>query len=444
MNVSKADPDRFALKLTWFQTKSLPSACEGYNRSFRNSNGGWLLTVKGVELFAGGGGLLLGSALAGVEHVAAAEWNRWACTTIRENAANDYPLTRGVKVLEGDVRSINWETIPGTDQIDVLTGGPPCQPFSLGGMARNADDPRDMFPATTAVIEQLRPRAFVIENVKGLTRSSFSDYFEFIKLRLQHPEIRSREGESWIEHYARLQREHTAVRSDLRYHLTTSLVDAADFGVPQRRHRVFMIGFRSDVDAEWSFPLSTHSASSLLRDQISGSYWDRYNIPDKDRIAVRASLRDDDGKKPWQTVRDALSGLPNPGTKGTARGWLDHRLQLGARSYAGHTGSLLDEPSKALKAGVHGVPGGENMIRFLDGKVRYYSTREAARIQTFPDRYALHGAWSEAMRQIGNAVPVKLAETVMGSVVEHLELDSAKKAASEIVQRRRASEFLTA
>lgn len=401
------------------------------------------MTVTGVELFAGGGGLLLGSSLAGVKHIAAAEWNRWACTTIRENAANDYPLTRGIEVFEGDVRSIDWSTIPGADQVDVVTGGPPCQPFSLGGVARNADDPRDMFPATTAVIEKLRPRAFVIENVKGLTRSSFSDYFEFTKLRLQHPELRSRDGESWIDHFTRLQREHTAVRSDLRYHLVTALVDAADFGVPQRRHRIFMVGFRSDVDAEWAFPQATHSASSLLRAQNSGTYWERHGVREMDRIPVRAALRAEDGKKPWLTVRDALRGLPQPGSKGTARGWLDHRLQLGARAYAGHTGSPLDEPSKALKAGVHGVPGGENMIRFPDGTVRYYSTREAARIQTFPDRYALHGAWSEAMRQIGNAVPVKLAETVMGSVVEHLELDNAKKSAAESAQREIAREFLS-
>lgn len=401
------------------------------------------MPVRGVELFAGGGGLLLGSALAGVKHVAAAEWNHWACTTMRENAAHDYPLVRGLNVLEGDVRSIDWSQVAGADDVDVVTGGPPCQPFSLGGRARNADDSRDMFPATTAVIERLRPRAFVIENVKGLTRSSFSDYFEFTKLRLQHPELRSREGESWVEHFARLQREHTAVRSDLSYRLVTTLVYAADYGVPQRRHRVFMVGFRSDVDAEWAFPKSTHSAAALLRDQLDGDYWERHRVRAADRIPVRSSAKSEDGKRPWRTVRDALIGLPEPKTDGTARGWLDHRLQPGARSYAGHTGSPLDEPSKALKAGVHGVPGGENMMRFPDGSVRYYSTREAARVQTFPDRYALHGAWTEAMRQIGNAVPVKLAETVMGSVVEHLELDGAKKTAAEIAQRTIAREYLS-
>lgn len=389
------------------------------------------MSIKGVELFAGAGGLLLGSSLAGVEHVAAAEWNKWACGTMRENAANHYPLVDGLQVLEGDVRDVDWAQVTAGENIDVVTGGPPCQPFSLGGLARNADDPRDMFPATTSVIEQLRPRAFVIENVKGLTRSSFSDYFEFIKLRLQHPELRAKEGETWREHAARLQKEHTSVRSDLQYTLIPTLVDAANYGVPQHRHRVIMVGFRSDVDADWSFPAQTHSGAALARTQASGEYWDRFGVSRASRIPIKTSPVED-GMKPWVTVRQALWDMPAPGVERTAAGWLDHVLKPNAKSYKGHTGSPLDEPSKALKAGVHGVPGGENMIRFPDGSVRYFSTREAARIQTFPDRYAMHGAWTEALRQLGNAVPVHLAQTVMSSVVEHLERDTSVKTAEAV------------
>ena len=84
----------------------------------------------------------------------------------------------------------------------------------------------------------------------------------------------------------------------------------------------------------------------------------------------------------------------------------------GAKSYPGHTGSDLDYPSKALKAGVHGVPGGENMMRHANGKVRYFTVRESARLQTFPDDFEVTGSWSEAMRQLGNAVPVDLAHVV--------------------------------
>ncbi|MGP5660011.1 DNA cytosine methyltransferase [Corynebacterium falsenii] len=385
------------------------------------------MTINGVELFAGGGGLLLGSSKAGVNHLAAAEWNKWACQTVRENQKISNSLVEGVKVLEGDVRSINWGREIENVQVDLVTGGPPCQPFSLGGMGRNADDPRDMFPATTAVIEQLKPKAFVIENVKGLTRSSFSQYLEYIKLRLQHPEIRSTRGETWIEHFDRLQREHTSVRSDLKYNLITQVVDAADYGVPQRRHRIFFVGFREDVEAQWCFPAPSHSAAALRRDQEVGDYWDRHRVPRAQRLILRSGSTGDFTLKPWRTVRDALKGLPDPG-EGPKFAEMDHLFKAGAKSYPGHTGSPLDEPSKALKAGVHGVPGGENMIRFPDGKVRYYTVREAARIQTFPDSYRLHGAWSEALRQLGNAVPVELAKVVMTSVVQHLTLDEQSPA----------------
>ena len=78
------------------------------------------------------------------------------------------------------------------------------------------------------------------------------------------------------------------------------------------------------------------------------------------------------------------------------------------------------KPAKTLKAGVHGVPGGENMLLKPDGSVRYFTVRESARLQTFPNDYELHGSWSEAMRQLGNAVPVDLAKVVTGSVIDHL------------------------
>lgn len=373
--------------------------------------------MRSVELFAGGGGLALGTHLAGFTTEIVAEWDRWACDTLRENQAAGYHLVQGADVREGDVRTIDWTSVP--DGVDLVSGGPPCQPFSAGGRGRAADDPRDMFPATTEVIRQLRPRAFIVENVRGLTRSAFTDYFSYIQLRLAHPELVSRDSESWGDHFARLQAEHTSVRSDLQYRVLPTLVNAADYGVPQQRWRVILVGFRSDIDAEWAFPAPTHSAGALRAAQESGSYWDRHKVPTKQRVAIKAATSPlDDDLLPWRTVRDAISDLPRPGSRKV----LNHAAQPGARSYPGHTGSYVDAPAKALKAGVHGVPGGENMLRKFDGTVRYFTVREAARLQTFPDSYALHGPWTEAMRQLGNAVPVMLAETVALSVREHLEL----------------------
>lgn len=278
-----------------------------------------------------------------------------------------------------------------------------------------------MFPATAEVIRDLKPRAFIVENVRGLTRSAFSEYFSYIQLRLAHPELTSRDSESWGDHFARLQAEHTSIRNDLQYKVIPTLVNAADYGVPQQRWRVFFVGFRADVDAEWSFPNPTHSGAALRVAQESGVYWERHRVPRKNRVlGVRSSAVSGMDLKPWKTVRDAIGDLPNPSVDGSDI-YLNHVFQPGARSYPGHTGSYIDAPSKALKAGVHGVPGGENMLRDVDGSVRYFTVREAARLQTFPDRYRLHGPWGEAMRQLGNAVPVLLAETVALSVREHLD-----------------------
>lgn len=118
------------------------------------------------------------------------------------------------------------------------------------------------------------------------------------------------------------------------------------------------------------------------------------------------------------TVRDAIADLPNP--QKVKDFHPEHYFRGGARPYTGHTGSDIDQPSKALKAGDHGVPGGENMIRFADGSVRYFTILEAKRMQTFPDNYPILGSWTEAMRQLGNAVPVKLSQIIGESLIPRL------------------------
>lgn len=390
------------------------------NRSTNTPQDHARATLPSIELFAGAGGLALGSEKAGFTSRVTAEWNRWACDTMRQNKAAGHPLVEHWNVVEGDVRDHDWSQY--ADQVPLVTGGPPCQPFSAGGRGRAADDPRDMFPATADVIAAVRPEAFIIENVRGLTRASFADYVEYITTRMEVPEITPREGEPWSEHFERMKREEADSRATLRYRVQLHLVDAADYGVPQRRHRVFFIGLREDVTADWEFPKPTHSHLALVRDQwATGGYWNRHGIvapsgverPSSNLIA--RSQEEIPPLQPWRTVRDALAGVPEPGTRAGER-LKNHHSRCGARTYPGHTGSPLDLPSKALKAGAHGVPGGENMLRRPDGTVRYYSVRESAMIQTFPDDYELHGSWGEAMRQLGNAVPVELARRVAESV----------------------------
>jgi len=363
--------------------------------------------MNSIEIFSGAGGLAKGIELAGISHNAFVEWNSDACATLRLNYPADI-------VYEGDIRTFSFENY---HNIDLIAGGPPCQPFSLGGKAQGHNDERDMFPYAIASIRALMPKAFIFENVKGLLRDSFKQYFNYILLQLKSPGI-TYGGADWREHLAILEEEEKShTYSGLKYRVSFQLVNAADYGVPQKRERVIIVGIREDLDADWSFPVPTHSEDALLWDKyVTGEYWENHNMnmPEKEKTVAkreRERLKMKYGffkpeLKSWKTVRDALFDLPAPSDTPENP---EHKLRHGAREYAGHTGSDIDMPSKTIKAGGHGVPGGENMIKFPDGTVRYYTVLEAKRIQTFPDNYPIYGSWTEAMRQLGNAVPVQLA-----------------------------------
>lgn len=384
--------------------------------------------LSSLELFVGAGGLALGMASAGIHHEAVLDWDKDACRTIRENQSREHPLADGWKVLQADV--VKFDFARNFPTVDIVSGGPPCQPFSLGGRHRGNCDHRDMFPTAVRAIRELTPRAFIFENVRGLLRKSFSSYFGYILLQLGYPELVQRTAEPWIDHLSRLEKYHTkGVQKGLHYRTVYRLLNAADFGVPQKRERVFIVGFRNDLKREWSFPKNTHSRDSLLHAKwVTGDYWDmlkvptvkRPQLPTSDRTRVERLKANYSLFPPeldrWHTVRDALKGLPDP-YKGQRGGkFSNHMIREGARSYPGHTGSTWDDPAKTLKAGGHGVPGGENMLRDYDGNLRYFTVRESARLQTFPDDWIFTGSWTECMRQIGNAVPVRLARVVADSV----------------------------
>lgn len=383
--------------------------------------------MRSIELFAGAGGLGIGVDRAGFHPAVVIEWDKYCCDTLRENKALGVQPVSDWDLYDGDVRTFDFGSVAAP--VDFISGGPPCQPFSLGGKHRGHSDSRDMFPQAVRSVRELKPRAFLFENVKGLTRSTFGSYFEYIRLQLTYPDLTARPDEAWIEHLARLERYHTLGRPDgLHYQVVTRVLNAADYGVPQRRERVFFVGFRSDLDIEWSFPDPTHSQDALLWEQgRSQVYWERHKIARRGRYLPQRArdraglLCEKPAARPWLTVRDAIHDLPDPERQPAAASKVpNHRFQPGARSYPGHTGSPLDEPAKTLKAGVHGVPGGENMLRRPDGSIRYFTVRESARLQTFPDEFLFHGSWTETMRQLGNAVPVTLAEGIARNIRSRL------------------------
>jgi DNA (cytosine-5)-methyltransferase 1 len=387
--------------------------------------------MNSLELFSGAGGLALGTAQAGFHHAAVVEYDGDSCATLRLNKSRGIPLVTDWNIIQADIRRFDYK--PFEDKIAFLVGGVPCQPFSLGGKHRGYADDRDMFPEFVRAVAALRPKAFLIENVKGFLRETFADYFEYVTLRLSHPLVTPGPGQHWREHRYELEKAHTAGKThDLYYHVVFQLLNAADYGVPQRRERVFIVGFRSDLAVSWSFPKPTHSRAVLLRSQFAkGDYWDRHEVPKKERLTVaecpcgdtynsQGDLFELDPRRPWRTVRDAIFDLPHLRVGQTDPSDPNHFLRPGARSYKGHTGSALDEPAKTLKAGDHGVPGGENTLLLADGSIRYFSVRECARLQSFPDNYWFAGAWTERMRQLGNAVPVELGRIVAADIASKL------------------------
>jgi DNA (cytosine-5)-methyltransferase 1 len=393
--------------------------------------------LKSVELFIGAGGLALGVAQAGFEPLAVVECNKHACQTIRLNQLTSNLALMNWPLWEVDVKQIDYASWKG--KVALVTGGPPCQPFSLGGKHQAYQDQRDMFPEMVRAIRELKPQAFIIENVKGLLRESFATYYQYILYQLSYPEIVRRERETWPEHFARLEKQSLKKMSaNLSYQVNWALVNAADYGVPQRRERVIIVGFQKELGISWTMPPATHSQESLWWEQwVTETYWERHKITVSQRPQCPTKLLPHTEKmrqqlfppaaKPWKTVRDAITDLIVLDVSSQAEEKSEHWINPGARAYPGHTGSCWDEPAKTLKAGDHGVPGGENTLVMDDGCVRYFTIRECARLQTFPDNYQFSGSWTESMRQLGNAVPVSLAEVIAKSVYHSLKVISIDK-----------------
>ncbi|MEU9372247.1 DNA cytosine methyltransferase [Streptomyces sp. NPDC048255] len=418
----------------------------------------------GVELFAGAGGLAMAVHRAGFRPLLFNEFAKRACETLEANGAKRLPdgqqPTRApgpeekVPLVAGDVQELDMAYLAG--KVDVLAGGPPCQPFSLGGVAKGDEDKRNMFPQLFRAVRQVQPKAVICENVRGLLRPSFRPYFEYIQRELELPFEERAEGADWQQHDAYL-RERLEVAPDdpkKRYDVVMMPVNAADYGVPQIRNRVILVAFRRDlgIDVELFKRLvrPTHSEAALIRSMKDGSYWDRHStVPDHVQEWVTARLPEatpkDDGLLPWYTLRDAIAGIgenkPLPDvpdewldrTEHFLGGFTEHIGWPGARIYAGHTPNELDRPAKTVKAGVHGVPGGESVM-LLDELVkdkaaqggirykhRYMTVRETARVMTFPDTWDLRGPRGEKMRQLGNAVPVVLGEVFAKAVAAVLD-----------------------
>lgn len=326
-----------------------------------------------LELFAGAGGLALGLEQAGLKCAALNEIDRWACATLRENRPD-------WNVLEGDIKSHNYEGF--RNNIDVVTGGFPCQAFSYAGKKLGLNDARGtLFYEFAKVVQAVRPKICIGENVRGL---------------LSHDNGRTLGG--MIE-----------ILDEIGYRVAPpQVLKAINFRVPQKRERLILVGVRKDLAPDFEYP----APGSKI-----------YNLEDalKKGELFQSDVPKSEGSKYPQHKIDVLDLVPPKGY------WRDLPLDI-QKSYmqksfylgGGKTGMARrigwDEPCLTLTCS----PAQKQTERCHPEETRPFTVREYARIQTFPDDWSFAGSVSQQYKQIGNAVPVNLAKEIGFSVVRFL------------------------
>lgn len=319
---------------------------------------------KAIDLFAGAGGLSLGLKMAGWDVQVALEINPDAINTHRTNMPE-------VRHLCDDVRDVDFAEFNG---FGLVAGGPPCQPFSVSGKQLGMNDLRDMVPQFVRAVKEAQPTAFMMENVHGLTTAKFRPYLE-----------------SKIDEL-----------SALGYDVHWKVLNAADYGVPQNRLRLFVVGVPKG--APFAFPEPTHGTHSVDK------------VP---YASVRKAIQD----APADTPNNAkvvycknpiLRKSPYAGMLLNGKG---RPLNLDGPSHtipasAGGNRTHIVDPNGELKAyHQHLVSGGAPRVGEVPG-CRRLTVRESARIQTFPDWFQFTGQRSRQYCQVGNAVPPLLAKAV--------------------------------
>ena len=313
------------------------------------------MKLRVVSLFSGAGGLDLGFKEAGFNLVWANDFDADAVATYRKNIGSECVL--------GDISQIASDEIP---DCDVMIGGFPCQGFSVANTKRDVLDSRNkLYLEYIRILRDKKPMMFVAENVKGILTLDKGAVIRAI-----------------INDF-----------SDAGYKVTYKLLNAADYGVPQMRQRVIIVGVRCDLSLDFQFPEPTHAKNG------------------------------EGGLKPWVSVAEALKDIPDPdGDKAnTVPNNQYSKYKITPRNYTGHRPTGADKPSPTILARGNGG-GGVCAIPHYNGK-RRLSIRESATIQTFPFDFAFVGKLGSAYRQVGNAVPVLLAEKIACQVKSVLALE---------------------
>ncbi len=328
---------------------------------------------KVLELFAGAGGLAVGMEKAGLKCVALNEIDKHACETLRTNRPN-------WNVYEGDIKNFSFFSYH--NQVDVVTGGFPCQAFSYAGKRLGFEDARGtLFYEFARVVKEVNPPICIGENVKGL---------------LSHDNGKTLQGM-------------ISILDEIGYNVVpVEVLKAINYKVPQKRERLILVGIRKDIDVKYVYPKPYKKIYNLKDALKKGDLFDT-DVPKSN------------GVKYPESKKNVLDLVPPKGY------WRDLPLEIqkdfmGASFYlgGGKTGMARrigwDEPCLTLTCS----PAQKQTERCHPDETRPFTVREYARIQTFPDNWHFSGPISQQYKQIGNAVPVNLGREIGYSIIKFL------------------------
>lgn len=326
--------------------------------------------LRSIDLFAGAGGLSLGMQSAGIDVVAAVECEK-DCIRTLECHLKDATLHRD------DIRNVNLSQYRGAT--DLVMGGPPCQPFSSGGLRAGGNDKRDMIPSFIHAVAAIKPKAFLMENVKGLVVKERRSYFDGLLTAL----------------------------SDLGYNVTWQLLNAADYGVPQKRIRLFVVGMLQDT---FSFPKSSHGTNGHLPQTTVQDALSSKQIGESNHSKVTYAKNPDLRPSPYHGQLFNGGGRP-----------LDLRQPAPTilAAAGGNRTHFFDTENLVPSYHRHLINGGSPKCGTLRG-ARRLTISESAILQTFPGDFTFSGSKSSQYTQIGNAVPPCLAKLLGQSLIEQL------------------------
>ena len=337
--------------------------------------------LRVLDLFCGAGGLSLGFRLAGFEIVGGVEWDKAAMETHKKNFKTKFEFC-------GDIRQISDKRIEETiKNVDVIIGGPPCQGFSAANRyEKEEEDPRNkLFFEYLRFVKKLKPKAFVIENVRQILTKDNG----YAKNRILE------------------------ITEKLGYVVKVDVLLASDYGVPQDRRRAIFVGIRKDYGVAFDFDsMEKSDRKYTVFDAIGDLCYPNENITNNFlRYAkdINEMIANHNPKYPCEKVQKRISYVPQGGN------WQDVPKELwdtqrNNRHSSAYKRLSFDEPSITIDTG--------HMNYFHPIENRTPTVRESARLQSFPDSFVFEGNQSEQLRQVGNAVPPLMARAIAKQILK--------------------------